>query len=115
MKQAIIVRTDLKMNKGKIAAQCAHASIEAFTKTSKQNLEWVKEWQTEGQKKVVLKVSSEKELIKLNQELKDEGLKTALIKDAGLTQIQAGSTTCLGVGPAPEERIDKITKHLKLL
>ncbi len=111
MKQAIIMRKDLKMGQGKIAAQCAHASISAMEKTDKKIVE---EWKAQGMKKVVLKVSSERELLELFSRAKRE-LPCALIKDAGLTQIESGSITAIGIGPAEESKIDKFTKELKLL
>ena len=113
-KQAIVVRTDLKMEKGKIAAQSAHASLAALEKTLQQHSEWVSEWKMRGQAKVVLKIGSEKELLELFEKAKKK-LPCALIVDAGRTQIESGSKTCLGIGPAPEEKIDEFTKKLKLL
>ena len=112
MKQAIVIRTDLKMGKGKIASQSAHASIAAFLKTSEKGRQ---KWLEEGMKKVVLKVSSERELKDLCNLAKKEKLPCELIKDRGLTQIEAGSITALGIGPADERKIDKITGKLKLL
>jgi len=111
LKQAIIVRADLKMGKGKIAAQTAHASIEAMGKADETT---VAEWKQQGMKKVVLKVQSEKELLELFMRAKRE-LPCALIKDAGLTQIESGTATAVGIGPAEESKIDKFTKGLKLL
>jgi PTH2 family peptidyl-tRNA hydrolase len=113
-KQAIVVRSDLQMGKGKLAAQSAHASLEAMEKTKRQEPDWVEEWRAEGQKKVVLKVGSKKELLELFEAAKKE-LPAALIKDAGLTQIEAGEPTCIGIGPAPEAEIDRFTSKLKLL
>ncbi|MFH1403113.1 MAG: peptidyl-tRNA hydrolase Pth2 [Candidatus Altiarchaeota archaeon] len=110
MKQAIVVRTDLGMGKGKLAAQASHASLTAADRSPHR-----KEWVSEGQKKTVLKVSGEEELIRILQEAKDYGLPTALIEDAGHTQVEAGTKTCVGIGPAPEEEIDKVTGRLKLL
>ena len=52
LKQVILVRHDLKLPKGKLSAQVAHASVEAVLKSEKDK---VKEWRTSGQKKVVLK------------------------------------------------------------
>ena len=60
MKQVILVRMDLKLPKGKLAAQCCHASVEAVLNSSKKKVD---EWRSEGQKKVVLKVKDDKELI----------------------------------------------------
>jgi PTH2 family peptidyl-tRNA hydrolase len=112
MKQAIIIRTDLKMGKGKIASQCAHASIAAFLKSKVKERE---EWINEGMKKIILKASSEKELMNLFNSAKKEKLPSELIYDAGLTQIEPGSVTALGIGPADDSKIDKITGKLKLL
>jgi len=113
-KQVILVRTDLKMGKGKTAAQCAHASVEALEKAKSRNPEWVKGWKETGQAKVVLKVNSEKELIEWKNTL-EKKFPVALIRDAGRTQIEPGSLTALGIGPCPEKEIDKFTQKLKLL
>jgi len=112
LKQAIIVRTDLKMDKGKLAAQCAHASIASFLKTKETDR---KEWLNEGMKKVIHKVYNEKELINLYKIAKKEKLPCELIIDAGLTQIKAGTLTALGIGPADDKKMDKPTGKLKLL
>ena len=113
-KQAIIVRQDLAMGKGKIAAQASHACLEAYEKTKQQHPEWIDAWKSGGQGKIVLKVKSKEELIDLFQRAK-RTLPTALIKDAGHTQIEPGSETCIAIGPAPEAEINKFTKDLKLL
>ncbi|MFH1125549.1 MAG: peptidyl-tRNA hydrolase Pth2 [Candidatus Altiarchaeota archaeon] len=110
LKQVIVVRGDLKLGKGKMAAQVAHASVTAADKSP-----WKKDWITQGQKKTVLKCSGEKELLILMEQARAQGLPTALIEDAGLTQIPSGTKTCIGIGPAPEEQVDKITGKLKLL
>ena len=102
MKQVIIMRTDLKMGKGKIAAQACHASLNCYKNADKSRL---RAWELSGQKKVVLKVSSEKET----------DLPHSLITDAGHTQIEPSTRTCLGIGPGSDEEIDKLTGHLKLL
>jgi len=112
MKQAIVMRTDLKMGKGKIAAQACHACLESYKKTDKKT---IREWESVGQKKVVLKISSEQELMELYFIIKESGLPCSLITDAGHTQIEPSTKTCLSVGPGPDEEIDKLTGHLKLL
>ena len=100
------------MGKGKLTAQCAHASVGAYLKAKKPYKE---EWIRSGMKKVVLKVSDEKELKKLYKLAKKEKLPCELIKDAGLTQIEPGTVTALGIGPADDKKIDKLTSKLKLL
>ena len=112
MKQVILVRKDLKLPKGKMAAQVAHASTEAALRSDRDD---VRIWQMHGAKKVVLYVENDKELIEYNQKAKDAGLKTALITDAGMTVIAPGTRTCVGIGPATEDNIDAVTGNLKLV
>ena len=111
-KQVILVREDLKLPKGKLAAQSSHASVDTVMKSDKKIVEL---WKKEGGKKVVLKVKDEKELFKYKQTAEDLGLKTALIKDAGHTVVEPGTITCLGVGPDLEEKIDKVSGKLKMM
>ncbi|MDO8624862.1 MAG: peptidyl-tRNA hydrolase Pth2 [Candidatus Diapherotrites archaeon] len=113
-KQAIIVRNDLKMDKGKIAAQSAHASLEAVEKCRAKNPQWLDAWRQQGQAKIVLKVNSENEIVELFESAKRE-LPAALIHDAGHTQVASGSITAIAIGPGPTDRIDKYTGKLKLL
>jgi PTH2 family peptidyl-tRNA hydrolase len=113
-KQVIVVRADLKMGCGKISSQVAHASTEALEKTKARFPEWVQEWKEKGAEKVVLKINSEKELLELFEKTKKE-IPSVLIKDAGKTQVKAGTSTCVGIGPCPENLVDKHTKQLKLL
>ncbi len=111
-KQVILVRQDLKLPKGKLAVQVAHASVEAVHKSDREK---VKHWRAEGMKKVVLKVDGLKELQQYLQTANNNGLTTALITDAGLTTIEPGTTTCLAIGPDKESIIDDITGKLKIL
>ncbi|MBT4936125.1 peptidyl-tRNA hydrolase [Candidatus Woesearchaeota archaeon] len=111
-KQVILVRQDLKLPKGKAAAQVAHASVEAVLKS---DASIVKAWREEGMAKIVLKVKDEKELIQYFQEAKDSGIKASLITDAGRTVIAPGTKTCVAIGPDEEEKIDALTSELSLL
>jgi PTH2 family peptidyl-tRNA hydrolase len=112
MKQVILVRQDLKLPKGKMAAQCSHAAVEAVLNSDKKKVD---AWRKQGAKKVVLKVKDEKELLKYKQQAKDNKLKTALITDAGKTVIAPGTKTCIAIGPDEEDKIDKITGKLKMI
>ena len=114
IKQVIVVRTDLDMGKGKIAAKVGHACVLGAEHVRKSNPEWFSQW-WEGQEKVVLKVSSLKELEQIKQDAIELDLPWSEVTDAGHTQISPGTTTCISLGPAPEEKIDKITGDLKLL
>ena len=112
MKQVMIVRTDLKMGKGKIAAQCCHASIGAYKKADPRK---VRKWENEAYAKVVLKVGSLEELMQLKNEAIKHNVNHYLVTDAGRTQIPSSTITVLGLGPDEDEVIDKFTGDLKLL
>ena len=111
-KQIILVRTDSKMGKGKIAAQAAHASVSVLDKAKKSAVD---AWKKEGQKKIVLKASTLDELMLIKKECDKAKIPTALISDAGLTQLESGTITALAIGPDSEAKIDRITGHLKIL
>lgn len=110
LKQAIVVRHDLNMPRGKLAAQVSHASVEAALKSDKAIVD---AWQKQGMKKIVLRAESLDELLELKKKASTNSLKSALIKDAGHTVLEPGTVTCLGIGPDSEDRIDKVTGHLK--
>ncbi|NXX78919.1 PTH2 hydrolase, partial [Urocolius indicus] len=113
-KMVLIVRNDLKMGKGKVAAQCSHAAVSAYKQVQKRNPELLKQWEYCGQPKVVLKAPDEETLLQLLTNAKQLGLTVSLIQDAGRTQIAPGSKTVLGIGPGPADVIDKVSGHLKL-
>jgi PTH2 family peptidyl-tRNA hydrolase len=112
MKQVIIVNEALKLPRGKLAAQVAHASVASLLAS---NADQQKQWFGSGMPKVVLSGTSEPEVMELHQKAIESDLPTHLIRDAGRTVVASGTITCLGIGPAAIEDIDKITGHLKLL
>merc|ERR1711934_1264356 len=81
-KMVLCVRMDLKMGKGKIAAQCGHA-------------------------KVTLQVKDEEAMLDLYQRAKKIGVPTYIVVDAGRTQIAPNSRTVMSVGPAPEDSVNQ--------
>jgi len=114
-KQVIAVRNDLKMGKGKLAVQVAHAAVSSAENARKNRQQWFDAWYNESQAKICVKVDSEKELKVLKGRLDEMGIPNSLIQDAGLTQLEPGTTTCLGIGPLPSETADRYTGELKLL
>lgn len=60
-------------------------------------------------------MSSESELKDVFKKANEAGICTSLIRDAGKTQLDSGTATVLGIGPAEVEKLDSITGHLKLL
>ena len=114
-KQVIVFRSDLKLSKGKIAAQAGHGAVAAAEEARKHHRAWWEAWMREGQCKIAAKVKSEKQLLELEEQTKELALPNALIIDRGITQITPGTVTCLGIGPAPAEKVDKLTGKLPLL
>ncbi len=116
IKQVIVVRSDLGMGKGKVAAQVAHAALDAAETARRKHTKWYESWREQGQAKVVLKTDGgEEALEELQKQARSLGLPVSLIQDRGLTQLEPGTTTCLGIGPGPSGEIDKVTGKLKLL
>ncbi len=109
------MRADLGMSKGKIAAQAGHAAVSAAEEARKCCSEWWRDWLAEGQCKIAVKVENERQLLEIQQKAKKLGLPCVLIYDRGLTELPPDTLTCLGVGPAPSEKVDEITGKLALL
>lgn len=114
-KMVLVVRNDLKMGKGKIGAQCGHASVGAYQTIMKKNKAVLRRWENSGCAKICVKVESEQELMNIRKVANVRGLNYYLVHDAGRTQIAAGSATVLAIGPALVDDIDALTGHLKLL
>lgn len=112
LKQVILVRKDIKLPRGKMSAQVAHAALDAALKADKPIMQ---DWLHSGAGKIVLSVENEKELVKFHQMAKDASLPVSLITDAGHTVVEPGTRTCVGIGPAQDKKIDALTGHLKLI
>ena len=135
-KQVIVVRRDLKMRKGKIAAQSGHACVEAvllaFAKEDRLNdvnatNGWISlenkdreatplsEWFANGVAKICVYVDSEEALLDLDRQGRELGFVTALIQDAGHTEFHGEPTyTCMAFEPLYPEQIDPLTGDLPL-
>ena len=106
LKQAIIVRTDLGMGKGKIAGQVAHAAVEAAESIRRYCPDWYYSWLEDDslETKIILKVDSEAKLEAISRNAFAQGINPAKIYDAGKTQLEPSMFTTLGIGPAPSTR-----------
>ncbi|TFJ79903.1 hypothetical protein NSK_008760 [Nannochloropsis salina CCMP1776] len=114
-KMVLCVNMELSMGKGKIAAQCGHATLGAYKRARRLAPRTLQGWEYMGQAKICLKVPDQAELERLRVLVKKAHLISYQVEDAGRTQIAAGSQTVLAIGPAPVQEIDRITGHLKLL
>lgn len=120
VRMALVIRQDLGMKKGKIAAQCCHAALACYrliaTDSSRDsyNMEMTTRWLCGGQAKITLKCPTKESLDELFAMALSLGVNSYVVHDAGRTQIAAGSATVLGLGPAPKAVLDQITGDLKL-
>ena len=112
-KLVLIIRTDLGMGRGKIAAQAAHAAVAACLASRGQR--GLSEWVREGQPTVVLRAATCDELLRIVSQARAAGLPAELVHDAGRTQLASGTLTCCAVGPAEAGQIDAVTGGLPLL
>ena len=141
IKQVIIIRKDLNMRKGKIAAQCCHASMKVLLDRMKRErgviipededdvmipiikrslkLEeagFINQWLEGSFAKIVVSCDSWEELMSIQLKANEAKIPAALITDAGVTEFNGVPTvTCLAIGPHSSEEINKITGNLKLL
>ena len=113
-KLVIVARKDVKLSAGKLAAQVGHASVDCALKAQRHQPDVFQAWHGEGQKKVVVKAENERQLFELKLAAEKAGLTTALIADAGHTELPPGTITVLGVGPGKDADVDRITGHLPL-
>ena len=135
-KQMIVMRRDLKMRKGKIAAQAGHACVEAtlmalareerldqiratqdwvYVDHAEQDCSPLTDWFDAGVAKVCVYVDSEEALLDLDRRAKEAGILSALICDAGMTEFHGQPTfTCLALEPLPPEQVDPLTGELPL-
>ena len=143
-KQMIVMRRDLKMRKGKIAAQAGHACVEAVLMALARegrlgdvrvNVDesWVyleehrglfrsapeatalSDWFGAGVAKVCVYVDSEEELLDLAARGREQGFAVALVRDAGHTEFHGEATyTCLAFEPLYGDQIDPLTGDLPL-
>ncbi|KAL9032209.1 MAG: hypothetical protein Q9214_008070 [Letrouitia sp. 1 TL-2023] len=117
-KLVLVIRSDLGMGKGKIAAQCSHATLTCYSALSSSSAvkpPILRRWDRQGQATIVTQVSSEEDLLVLQAKAVSLGLCAQVVRDAGRTQIASGSATVLGVGPGPKKVVDAVTGGLRLL
>ena len=112
-KLTLVVRADLGMGRGKIAAQASHAAVAAALASIGSSD--FRAWLRDGQPKVVLRANSEQQLYAIAEQAEAARLPVQLIHDAGRTQVAEGTPTCCAIGPAEDARIDAVTGELSLL
>lgn len=120
VRMALVVRTDLGMTRGKMAAQCAHAAVTCYKlmddrDSGARNAPMLRRWYAGGQAKIALKCKTKEEMDLLYAKALSLNINAYVVHDAGRTQIPSGSATVLGLGPAPKLILDQVTRKLHLL
>lgn len=130
IKQVIVVRKDLNMRKGKLAAQVAHASVKSImdhmdVTSDEENIHRdlalshgnpFNLWLTGLQTKIVVGCDGEQEINNIAEKCQDLGISYSIITDVGKTEFNGVPTiTCIAVGPDHEEWINEVTSSYKLL
>ncbi|KAH0978674.1 hypothetical protein GBA52_005851 [Prunus armeniaca] len=113
-KMVLVVRNDLKMGKGKIAAQCSHATLGLYKKLLHRAPKALNRWEMCAQPKVVVKIESEEDMLVLQERAKSLKLPTHITIDAGRTQIAPNSRTVMAI-LGPIEVVDDVTDGLYLI
>lgn len=114
IKMVFFVRRDLKMGKGKIGSQCAHASIGLYKKLLKNKNNLLDHWEKSGSKKIVLKVDNEKHFGDILVYCEKHNILNHTVIDAGRTQIEANSQTVLVIIEENKKLIN-LTRKYKLM
>lgn len=108
-KLVLVVRQDLGMSPGKVAAQCVHAALGVV----QHQTPFLLEWRASGEKTIVLACrGGEEELKTLQVAAERASLPTHRVHDAGRTEVESNTATVLAIGPAVAREIDEITGHL---
>jgi PTH2 family peptidyl-tRNA hydrolase len=114
-KVVVLVRQDVKMSKGKTAAQACHAAVSCAIQAYRKHPSQFSEWDSWGQKVVCLKVPNKEELFQYKAIADAQGIISAVVADAGRTEVDPGTVTCMGLGPEKQSVLDKITGELGML
>lgn len=114
MKMVLVVRGELRLSGGKIAAQVAHAAVDLALRAEARAPAAFEAWVRGGQRKIVLVCPTMEEMLRLEREARARQIPTAWVEDAGLTEVPPGTRTCLGFGPSPSSLVDAVTGDLDL-
>ena len=111
-KCVLLVRSDLEMSTGKIAAQCGHGIAQTMKGSNKQI---IRGWMKTGEKIVVLSISSFDKMTTIKKKANKMGMFSKIIYDAGHTEVDPNTPTVCVVGPYHDDSVTSITNHLPLL
>lgn len=114
MKMYILINKDIEITKGKLAGQVSHSVMRYFyLKYKEDDLDEIKDYMEGKEKKIMLAVS-EKELLKLEKDNIENNLGYSVVRDAGYTELEPNTLTCICLGIFKEEDTPKKVKRMRL-
>ena len=111
----LVTRKDLTLSRGKLAAQCGHAAVECALKASRECPKQLESWRENGARKIVVEASNLETLKRLFGAAQADDIVCYMVRDAGHTEIPAGTVTVVGLGPGPRDSIDALTGSFGLV
>ena len=111
----LVTRKDLKLSRGKLAAQCSHAAVECALKASRECPKQLESWRENGARKIVVEAPNLDALKRLFGAAQADDIVCYMVRDAGHTEIPAGTVTVVGLGPGPRDSIDSLTGSFGLV
>lgn len=114
------VRTDLGMSAGKLVAQAGHAVVGLYDTSLRYGsveefggvLEYVR---GAGQVKIAVRVDSLEELMRVEKECKEQGVRSYVVHDAGRSEVDPGTETVIAFGPVSREDLLGGLRRLRVL
>ncbi len=114
-KVVLVVRGELRLTAGKAAVQVAHGAVMLYQLAERRHGAALEAWLRGGQKKIAVVAPPLADLEELQRQARARGIPTVFVEDAGLTEVPPGTRTVLGLGPAPEAEVDRVSGSLPLL
>ncbi len=114
-KVVLVVRGELRLTAGKAAVQVAHGAVMLYQLAERRHGAALEAWLRGGQKKIAVVAPTLADLEELQRQARARGIPTVFVEDAGLTEVPPGTRTVLGLGPAPEAEVDRVSGSLPLL
>ena len=111
----LVTRKDLKLSRGKVAAQCSHAAVECALKASGECPKQLESWRQNGARKIVVEAPNLDTLKRLFGDAQADDIVCYMVRDAGHTEIPAGTVTVVGLGPGSRDSIDALTGSFGLV
>ena len=111
----LVTRKDLKLSRGKLAAQCSHAAVECALKASRECPKQLESWRENGARKIVVEAPNLDTLKRLFGDAQADDIVCYMVRDAGHTEIPAGTVTVVGLGPGSRDSIDALTGSFGLV